>query len=266
MLKTNSTNEEEIKINTLEGLFFSEEGKNDISCEFQNRFLILVEHQSTINENMPLRCLFYVTELYKKIISTTKNKIFQPKSIIIPRPEFFVLYNGKKKVDDILTLKLSDSFAFGFDIKLELIVHQFNINEGFNENLIKNCPSLNEFCKFMNRMKENILNGMTIEDALRDTSEFCLKNDIMVDFILKYRQELKLMYWFAYDKKAAELAEKENFEKELIEREKEVEKRSRAEEKISMVKNLIKVGTPIEFIQKATGWSEEEIFKLARQN
>ena len=37
----------------------------------------------------------------------------------------------------------------------------------------------------------------------------------------------------------------------------------RVKEKLSLVKNLLAVQTPIEFIVKATGWNEEKILKLA---
>ncbi|MBR1646763.1 MAG: hypothetical protein IJ685_08305 [Selenomonadaceae bacterium] len=35
---------------------------------------------------------------------------------------------------------------------------------------------------------------------------------------------------------------------------------------LSMIKNLLAVKTPIEFIVKATGWSEEQILKLAQND
>ena len=40
----------------------------------------------------------------------------------------------------------------------------------------------------------------------------------------------------------------------------------KAEGKFEMVKNLLNVGTPIEFIIKATGWSEEQILKAVQGN
>ena len=40
----------------------------------------------------------------------------------------------------------------------------------------------------------------------------------------------------------------------------------KAEGKFEMVKNFLNVGTPIEFIVKATGWSEDQILKVAQSN
>lgn len=99
LLNTDATDPNEIEINTLDGVFF-DEFKNDISCIFRGRFLVLIEHQSTINKNMPLRCLFYVAELYKQIVEPYKDKTYKTKMIKLPQPEFFVLYNGYKQTPE----------------------------------------------------------------------------------------------------------------------------------------------------------------------
>lgn len=39
--------------------------KNDISFEVNGQVLVLGEHQSTVNPNMPLRCLLYVGRAYE---------------------------------------------------------------------------------------------------------------------------------------------------------------------------------------------------------
>ncbi|MDR2257514.1 MAG: hypothetical protein LBE14_00035, partial [Treponema sp.] len=45
-----------ITINTLEGVLFMER-VNDISFAVANKLVVVLEHQSTVNPNMPLRCL-----------------------------------------------------------------------------------------------------------------------------------------------------------------------------------------------------------------
>ncbi len=58
LLGTDSTDPNEIEINTLEGAFLSS-FKNDISCIFRGQFIVLLEHQSTLNDNMPTRLLIF---------------------------------------------------------------------------------------------------------------------------------------------------------------------------------------------------------------
>lgn len=42
--------------------------KNDISFDVNEKLLIFGEHQSTINENMPLRSLMYIGRAYEQIV------------------------------------------------------------------------------------------------------------------------------------------------------------------------------------------------------
>ena len=93
LLGTNGDDPDEIEINTLEGTFFSAV-KNDISCVFRGRQLILIEHQSTLNENMPARFLFYLVDLMKQHVDKSRQ-FYQNTLIKYPAPEFFVIYNGR---------------------------------------------------------------------------------------------------------------------------------------------------------------------------
>ena len=96
-----------VTINTLNDVLFMDR-VNDISFEIGGKLIILIEHQSTINPNMALRLLLYITRVYEKIIQD--KKIYSSKKIPVPRPEFFVLYNGLDLYPDENVLKLSESF------------------------------------------------------------------------------------------------------------------------------------------------------------
>lgn len=90
-----ATDPDEITINTLDGIFF-DEFKNDISCLFRGKFLVIIEHQSTLNENMPLRMLFYAADLLRQYVDAYKKKIYGGKLLPLPAPQCFVFYNGIK--------------------------------------------------------------------------------------------------------------------------------------------------------------------------
>jgi len=71
---------------------------------------------------------------------TVKDKnLYSSKLLSIPRPEFFVLYNGTAPYPDEQIMKLSDAFekpgipglAEKPAIALELEVKVLNINEGY---------------------------------------------------------------------------------------------------------------------------------------
>ena len=79
------TNPMELRITTLKGTFFNDL-KNDISFQIRDQYIVLLEHQSTVNENMPLRCLFYISKLYQKIVDD--RLVYRERIVKIPAPKF----------------------------------------------------------------------------------------------------------------------------------------------------------------------------------
>ena len=138
VLGTQYINPDEMNINTLEGIFFDKQ-KNDISCTIGNHFLVLVEHQTAVNENMPFRCLSYVTELLNNLVKN-KNRLYYKGLIKFPKPKFFVFYNGDKNEPLQRKMHLSDAFD-GDSTSIELVVTAFNINYGLPQPLLRHCRS-----------------------------------------------------------------------------------------------------------------------------
>jgi hypothetical protein len=119
-----------IEINTLENVLFRDK-VNDVSFTIDGRWVVLVEHQSTLNENMPLRLLLYISKVYEKIVDY--EAAYRRRLVRIPRPEFIVLYNGAEECPDKRVLRLSDAFEdvgmFGdAPARLELVVDMYNIS------------------------------------------------------------------------------------------------------------------------------------------
>ena len=81
---------------------------NDISMLINGRLIVLIEHQSTPNNNMPLRFLEYYVHLLYGIVPAEAR--YKEKLYKIPSPEFYVFYNGEQKLEQEFTMKLSDAF------------------------------------------------------------------------------------------------------------------------------------------------------------
>lgn len=81
--------------------------KNDVSFVFDFE-LMLYEHQSTVNPNMPLRDLFYVTDILQKRIYN--RDLYSSTLMKIPTPRFVVFYNGVDYQPERKILKLSDAY------------------------------------------------------------------------------------------------------------------------------------------------------------
>ena len=143
---------------------------NDVSMLIDNKIVVLIEHQSTINPNMPLRFLEYITRIYEKLL-TNENK-YSKKKIYIPNPEFFVLYNGEDDFPKEKLLKLSDSFILekfkNTEISLEIIVKVININSEKASNLLSKCNILNDYEYFVEkvRLKKKENPDLKLEDII----------------------------------------------------------------------------------------------------
>jgi predicted transposase/invertase (TIGR01784 family) len=162
---------------------------NDISFEIGGKIVVLIEHQSTINPNMALRLLLYITRILEKKIKG--NSLYTTKQLTIPFPEFFVLYNGVAPFPDIATLHLSDLFEnpqnAGLPEKshpfLELEVKIININEGRNIEIANRCKKLAEYSLFIDKVRSFQKESINLEEAMKKAIQYCEKHDILKEYL-----------------------------------------------------------------------------------
>jgi hypothetical protein len=98
----------QITINTLSETLWTGQ-KNDVSFILDGKLVLLVEHQSTINANMPFRFLQPMARLFDNGI-LDRNAVYHKRLIKLPRPEFVVLYNGTDFLPEQSEMRLSDAF------------------------------------------------------------------------------------------------------------------------------------------------------------
>ncbi|MDR3237717.1 MAG: Rpn family recombination-promoting nuclease/putative transposase, partial [Spirochaetia bacterium] len=87
-----------IKINTLSDSVFVTR-HNDISFTIDDEYIVLIEHQSTVNGNIPVRMLIYLSLLYENIID--KDVLYKEDTSDLLCPRLIVLYNGKAEIPDV---------------------------------------------------------------------------------------------------------------------------------------------------------------------
>ncbi len=207
---TDYTNPADLEIVTLENAIYLNM-KNDVAF-IVGCYLNLYEQQSSVNPNMPLRCLQYVTKEYEKFI--TDQTIYSSKLLKIPTPNFIVFYNGTAKLPERLELKLSDAFETPTENPaLELRVIQLNINVGHNEKLMERCQTLKEYTLYVERVRK-YAREMPLNEAVTRAVQECIKENILADFLTKYKAEAISMSIFEYDEER-ELALIRRDEREL---------------------------------------------------
>lgn len=108
----------DIELITLRNMF-TIDYYNDACILAKKRMIVLTEHQSTINENMPMRMFLYISEEYKRLFADNKRLMHSRRLVKVPAPEFYIIYTGEKEWRD--SMHLSSSFS-RYTSSLELIV------------------------------------------------------------------------------------------------------------------------------------------------
>ena len=259
--------------------------KNDVAFILGGRFVVLVEHQSSINENMPLRDLMYISTVLKRMIDTTR--LYREKRLKIPHPSFVVLYNGTKDFPAYRELRLSDSFL-GEKQKdeedaLQLIVKVYNINTEKNSEILGRCETLRQYSRFVEIMRSYKEDSELTNDVIVEVLNRCKKEGILTEFLDKYGTEIVEMLF-------KELTREEELEISRLDGYEEGERagfskgeragfskgeragfskgeragaeRGAKQRQCEIAKNFKESGIPIDVIAKNTGLSEEEIAAL----
>ena len=149
----------DIEINTLESPLFFGNIRNDVSFRLNDKWIILLEHQSSINPNLGLRCLFYIAIIYWQLID--RDGLYKSTRMEIEKPEFVVLYNGTDNYPEKTIVKLSDLFRAedGKVPNLEVIVTVYNVNAGHNAAIMKKSDMLKEYSLFIAKVREYLESG-----------------------------------------------------------------------------------------------------------
>jgi len=212
-----------LTINTLKdgGIFMK--FRNDVSFVFCSQ-LTIIEHQSTVNPNMPLRNLYYVTDLYKNMVTT--KQLYKESLTYIPAPRFVVLYNGKEDRPLVETLRLSDAFeridlSDNKEHELELVVTVYNINLDKDPKLLQKCKPLLDYALLIESMNKAIISaGKKDEEraqALEKVIDECIAEDLLSDFLTRYKSEVVKMYVWEYDEELEKAAHREELEEKANE-------------------------------------------------
>ena len=255
---TNYPLDTKVEITTIDNTLI-QAGINDLSYILDDRLIVLIEHQSTIDENMPYRMLQYIAEIYKKL--EEEHKLYrQDKRRPLKRPKFVVLYNGPKNMkEDMRILRLSDMFApytpedktaDDGTIDLELTVKMYNINKGRNKKMVKRCKTLYDYSIFINRIREN-QKTMSLEEAIRKAVLDCIAQNILKEYLEKHKKEVVNMIIAEWDMDIA-----------LKVREEEGEERGMAKERRKVAAAMKAEGMDADTIARITGLTVDDILRL----
>ena len=222
---------------------------NDVSYLVDNKIIVLAEHQSTINPNMPIRCLEYIARLYEQFYKSKEK--YSRKQVAIPTPEFYVFYNGKEPYRGDSLLKLSDSFTQTHDeYALELSVKVVNINYDKTNEILKLCKPLKQYSLFVDAVRRNI--AVDKEHGFEKAIKECIQNDILREYLQRKSKEVlnMLIGEYDYDTDIA-VQREESFDMGRLE--------GSLQAKLETARLMKQANCEIPFIAKMTGLTQAEV-------
>jgi predicted transposase/invertase (TIGR01784 family) len=239
---------------------------NDIAMLVDNRLVVLVEHQSTINENMPLRLLEYVSRIYEQLVPSEDR--YEKKMIKIPYPEFFVFYNGTEDYPVETELRLSDAFIFpdekynikNKDFSLEIKVRIVNINSDKNSPILKQCKKLEEYSLLIDYIRESKKENpkAPLEQAINKA----LQNGVLSEYLKRKSTEVRNMLIAEYSYETdIKVQRREAYREGLA----EGIEQGAEQTKIETAKNMINKNIPPETIAECTDLPLEKVIKLKEE-
>lgn len=198
---------EDIAYVTLDGVLFIAR-KNDLAFTVKNRVLVISEHQSTLNENMPLRDLLYLGRTLEKLLD--ERMIYRRRLFQIPTPEFYVFYNGDEPCPPEKILRLSDAFLDQTEHPMvELIVKVININLPSGHKLLKDCRPMYEYSWFIQRIKDYLGAGWVRDEAITQAVKDCMEEGILTEFMREHGSEVVNMLYTQWNYDDAVAVERE---------------------------------------------------------
>ena len=239
---------------------------NDIAVLVDGQFILMIEHQSTINPNMPLRLLEYVARIYGNIVDSKAK--FSRHLVPLAKPEFIVFYTGDQELPPESYLYLSDAFpnqTQNADLTLELKVKVCTIRSESPSPVVRSCTDLEQYVQFLELMEEARAAGH--KHPLKWAIQEAVRRNILRDYLERKGGEVLSILMTEYDY-ATDMAvlKEESYEDGLFAgREEGISiglERGAYEKALETARSFLSMGLEPEQVAQGTGLSLEVILQL----
>jgi predicted HTH domain antitoxin len=164
---------------------------NDLGFIVGNRFVILVEAQTTWSMNILIRVLIYIAQTYHEYFMNTKQNLYSSTKVEIPKPEIYVVYTGERDADKPDTISLSKEFFKGKKVGIE--VEAKVIYESDDDSI------LNQYIKFTKVYDEQRKKYGRKQEAILETIRICKDKNILKEYLESRESEVITIMMSLYD-------------------------------------------------------------------
>ena len=227
--------------------------RNDVAFEIDGKTMVFAEHQSTINENMPLRSFLYAGRAYERIVPERGR--YRKKQIKLPNPEFYTFYNGREKYAKEKVLRLSDAYdkTVCDETMLELAVRVININLEEHHEILEKCPVLKQYSELMARIRKYQEDGEP--EAYTKAVKECIEQEILKEYLERKGSEVCNMLLGDY-----------NYELDMEVQREDAAEEARENEHQKIILKIYSNGKTASEIAELLGEPVEEVEKILAEN
>ena len=173
------TTENDLSIVTLENILVNDL-YNDLGFTVGEKLICLIEAQSTWTMNILIRVILYYAKTLKEYLDEKSIDLYTSKKASVPKPEFYVVYTGERKVRP-KTINLAEEFFTGKETGIDVTV---NMLYGEKDDIIGEYVT---FTKVYNEQCE--IHGRT-EEAVRETIRICIDKNVLKEYLESREKEV----------------------------------------------------------------------------
>ena len=234
---------------------------NDLGFAVGDKFIIMVECQSTWTMNIIIRVLMYLVQSWIDYFERTNQNLYKSKKVKMPVPELYVIYTGERKTKPS-QISLSKEFFGGkkccIDVKVKMI---YDSKEG---------DIINQYVTFTKVCNEQVaLYGRT-RKAILETIRICKDRNVLKEYLESKEREVVDIMIALYDE---EEIMRSYIKSEVQEARQEGRQEGRQDGRqevrqamgLDIARAMIEDNEPIEKIIKYSKLSKETILELQRQ-
>ncbi|MBQ6482848.1 MAG: hypothetical protein IJI45_17225 [Anaerolineaceae bacterium] len=141
--------------------------------------MILIEEQSVWTINILIRILMYLGETYQRYVKNNKLDVYGTKTVMVPKPELYVLYPKEQgNLPNEITLSkdvfgIDDPDDIFVDIKAKIIY------DGKKGDII------NQYVSYTRVFDEQIKKYGKTKKAVTETIRICRDRDVLKNYLIK---------------------------------------------------------------------------------
>lgn len=231
---------------------------NDLGFTVGDKFIIMVECQSTWTMNIIIRVLMYLVQSWIDYFERTNQNLYKSKKVKMPVPELYVIYTGERKIKPS-QISLSKEFFGGkkccIDVKVKMIYDS------------KKGDIINQYVTFTKVCNEQVaLYGRT-RKAILETIRICKDKNVLKEYLESREREVVDIMMALYDEEEIMRSYIRSEVREGIQKAvQEARQEGRQEENIEFVKRMLKRGRlSVEEIAEYTNLPIETVLDLQKQ-